>query len=255
MNLIELPCDRILADPENNVSRSDLDPAQCQDIALSIQEQGLIMPVAVRPIGEDREVGSQFSHELVMGFRRFTAVSVNLGLPKIKAFVRECTPEEARILNLTENLQRKNLSFWEQARGLKLAFPADTPRPVIQKALGYSDDWVKVRWKVWTLPNSVIEQIEAGLLSAAEVSIILQQERSKMLSIAKKLRTGKKAGKTIKDLERGMTNRKAHRSKTECKKMMTAAMERDKMDAVHALRYACGEISDTSLLDLLDNPQ
>jgi ParB-like chromosome segregation protein Spo0J len=191
-----------------------------------------------------------------MGFRRFTAVSVNLGLPEIKAFLVECTKSEARIMNLTENLQRKDLSFWEEARGLHLAFPPETSRQEMCRLLGYSDDWVKTRWRLQEMDQSVQDQVAAGLLGAAEVNIIIQQKTATgQKQVAAKLRAGKRAGKTIKDLQRGLTNRKSHRSKKEVMAMMTKCMERGSMDAVHALRYASGEISDTSLLDYLDNPQ
>ena len=251
MNLLTIPCSDILADPDDNVSRSDLCPADCADIASSIASNGLMQPVTVR-----KSDGVGHRYELVMGFRRFTAVSINLGEPEIKAFVVDCTKEQARIMNLTENLQRKDLSFFEEARGLRLAFPPETPRKVIGQQLGYSDDWVKTRWRLHSLPKAIQDQVEAGLLGAAEVNIIQQQaDRAAQLSTANKLRAGKKAGKTIKDLQRTLTNRKAHRSKKDVMRMMTVCMEKGRMDAVHALRYACGEISDTSLIDYLDNPQ
>lgn len=253
MNLLTIPCRDIRADPEDNVSRCDMTPHLCQDIAASIEVSGLMQPVTVRKT-DNPEAG--YRYELVMGFRRFTAVSVNLGQLEIKAFVVECTKAEARIMNLTENLQRKDLTFWEEARGLRLAFPPETPRPKIMKALGYSDDWVKVRWRIDELPKEVQDQVREGLLGSAEVNIIQQmKDRDSKIKAARKLMAGKRAGKTIKDLQRDLTNRKNHRSKAEVKKMMTICMEKDCMEAVHALRYASGEISDTLFLDLLDNPQ
>lgn len=252
MNLLTIPVHDILADPADNVSRSDMSPELCKDIAASIEVNGLMQPVTVRKSDNPE---SLYRYELVMGFRRFTAVAVNLGQSEIKAFLVDCTKEEARIMNLTENLQRKDLSFWEEARGLGLAFPEGTKYATIAAALGYSETWVRNRYSLMSMPIEIQQQAEAGLLGAAEVGIILQQEEKDRIKVANKLRAGKKAGKTIKDLQRTLTKRKNYRSKSECKKMMTKCMERGSMDAVHALRYASGEISDTLLLDLLDNPE
>ena len=129
-----IPCDSILADLSNNCSRQDLTPEDCEDLAASIEVNGLQQSVVVRPTPE---YGSETPkpYQLVIGYRRFTAVSVNLGLTEIECTVREYTDEEAKIANVIENLQRKDISFWEECCALRIAFPDDTKTKQIQISL------------------------------------------------------------------------------------------------------------------------
>lgn len=246
MNVQEIPVSQINNDPAFNVCRSNLSPADCEDIAQSIQVHGLQIPVLVRPVEGLK------GYELVSGFRRFMAVSVNLGLETIPAFVREMSAEEARILNVIENLQRVDLTFWNQCCAIKAAFSDLGKQTDIANALGKSRQWVKKRVQLWELPEQLLIQIEAGLISPSEVDIIIQQDEKDRLRAAAKLRAGKAAGESIRDLQRDLTGRQNSRSKTQVKKVMTVCMEQGHEAAVHALRYATGEISDTLLYELLE---
>ncbi len=239
-------CDLIDADPKDNASREPFSPESCQELAATIEATRLIQPITVRPVGDRFAV--------FVGFRRFTAVSVNLGREEIACNIEEVTREEGLILNVIENLQRQDLSYWEQCSGLKAAFPEDSSMIDISTKISYSSSWVRLRWLFWELPESIREGVRSGEYGPADISIILQQPPEERVRAASRLKAGKATGETLKDLQRGLTGRKNHRSKAEVKRMMTVAMEMDKMDAVHMGRYACGEISDTLLIELLDNP-
>ncbi len=244
--LRDIRCDLIDADPNDNASREPFAPETCQELAATIDASRLIQPVSVRPVGD--------RYALFIGFRRFTAVAVVLGQDEIACYVFDVTREQGLIENVIENLQRQDLSYWEQCSGLKHAFPDESSMKDISTKICYSSSWVRLRWLFWELPKSIRDGVQSGEYGPADISIILQQPPEDRIRAATRLRSGKAAGESLKNLQRGLTGRKNHRSKTEVQRMMTVAMEMDKMDAVHMGRYACGEISDTLLIELLDNP-
>lgn len=91
--------------------RQAFDPDQLKELVESIKEHGVLQPVLLRPKDEGE------GYELVAGERRYRAAK-EAGETEIPAVVRELTPSEAYGLALTENLQREDLSPWEEARGL-----------------------------------------------------------------------------------------------------------------------------------------
>lgn len=87
--------------------RKQFDEDAIQEIAASIKEKGVIQPILVRPVGDDL-------YELVCGERRYRG-SVIAERPDIPIYIREMTDDEALILQITENLQRKDVHPMEEA--------------------------------------------------------------------------------------------------------------------------------------------
>lgn len=80
-------------------------------LAENIRQYGLIQPVSVRPIGNGR-------YELIAGERRLRACSL-IGESRIKATILDVTEQEAALLAMAENLQREDLSYFEEAEGYR----------------------------------------------------------------------------------------------------------------------------------------
>ena len=77
-----------------------------QELADSIERNGLINPIMVKPIGSGK-------YEVVAGHRRFEAVK-RLGLPHIECNVTDETSEKDLMLaQIAENVQRKDMSALE----------------------------------------------------------------------------------------------------------------------------------------------
>lgn len=90
--------------------RTVFDPEKLRELADSITASGVLQPILVRP-----RSGGRF--ELVAGERRLEASKL-AGRPGVLARVREVDDLTAATIALTENLQRENLSPWEEAQGL-----------------------------------------------------------------------------------------------------------------------------------------
>ena len=93
--------------PTQNYRKMD-DQDDVSTLMASIKRNGLLQPVVVK------KNGSKF--ELLAGNRRFTAVK-KLGSKTIDAVIRPGR-ESKRVINLIENIQRKNPSSYEVGRGL-----------------------------------------------------------------------------------------------------------------------------------------
>jgi ParB family transcriptional regulator, chromosome partitioning protein len=102
--LRELPLDRIQRGRYQ--PRTGMDAAALEDLANSIRAQGVVQPILVRPLPDER-------FEIIAGERRWRA-----GLAVIPAVVRRVPDAAALALALIENIQRENLNPLEEAGAL-----------------------------------------------------------------------------------------------------------------------------------------
>ncbi|MBR6182519.1 MAG: ParB/RepB/Spo0J family partition protein [Prevotella sp.] len=101
----EIPLDQIEANP--NQPRRDFDPETLQDLANSIRVLGIVQPITLRQIGDDR-------YQIVAGERRWRA-SIEAGLTTIPAYIRTIDDESVMEMALVENIQREDLNAIEIA--------------------------------------------------------------------------------------------------------------------------------------------
>ncbi len=87
---------------KTNVRKS---PGDVGDLVDSVKQKGVLEPVLARPVGG--------RYELVVGSRRFEAAKI-AGLKKMPAMVRPMTDEEAIIVSLIENVQRRDIEPEEE---------------------------------------------------------------------------------------------------------------------------------------------
>jgi len=122
---------------KTNVRKSLGDVGELVD---SVREKGILEPILARPIGG--------RYELVVGSRRFEAAKI-AGLKKIPAIIRPMTDEEAIIVSLVENIQRRDIEPEEEYDAI-VALRKANPRAYgsseqVAKALGKSKRYVDDR--------------------------------------------------------------------------------------------------------------
>jgi ParB family chromosome partitioning protein len=96
--------------PNPRQPRRFFDSDALRGLAVSIRKVGLLEDILVRPSGE--------KYEIVLGERRWRASQL-AGLDGISAKVVALDDEEVRLLAITENVQRENLSKVEEAFSFK----------------------------------------------------------------------------------------------------------------------------------------
>ena len=87
------------------------DVGDLSDLKNSIHEHGILQPIVVSPLDQSRYL-------LIAGERRLTA-TIQLGLPTIPALIRTVQDHQRLELQLIENLHRKDLNPFEEARSFK----------------------------------------------------------------------------------------------------------------------------------------
>ena len=88
--------------------RSYMDDAALQTLADSIKTQGIMQPILVREIANDK-------FEIIAGERRWRASQI-AGLDEVPVLVRDIADESALAMALIENIQRKSKSARRSAR-------------------------------------------------------------------------------------------------------------------------------------------
>jgi len=91
--------------------RRQFEPKALQELADSIQQNGLLQPVTVRQVEPE-------GYELIAGERRLMACKM-LHIDKIPAIIERYDDEKSAIFSLIENLQRKDLNYFEEAQGIQ----------------------------------------------------------------------------------------------------------------------------------------
>ena len=95
--------------------RVDMRQDTLEELAKSIQMQGVVQPIVARPL---RKNGNTQRYEIVAGERRWRAAQM-AGLHEIPTVVRVIPDEAAIAMSLIENIQREDLNPLEEARALE----------------------------------------------------------------------------------------------------------------------------------------
>lgn len=111
------------------------------ELQASIEEQGILQPITVQELPNGK-------YEIVTGHRRFAAAQ-KAGVPKVPCVIREVDPKDRVLQQLTENIQREDLSPLDlvQAVARFQQLTGWTNRMLSQR-LGKSDAWVSECLKV-----------------------------------------------------------------------------------------------------------
>jgi ParB/RepB/Spo0J family partition protein len=100
-----IPVDRVESNPEQ--PRLAFNEDTLQELAASIREHGVLQPILVRPVGENR-------FQLIAGERRWRASQI-AGLATIPALVEDIDDDTALEISIIENLQREDISPLDEA--------------------------------------------------------------------------------------------------------------------------------------------
>jgi len=105
LRLTDIPVSAITSNPHQ--PRRAFDEETLAALTASVRELGVLQPILVRPIGDDR-------YELVAGERRWRAAK-RAGLPSVPAIVRDVDDTTSLEHALVENIHRQDLNALEEA--------------------------------------------------------------------------------------------------------------------------------------------
>ena len=136
--------------------RKSFDEEALRELSESIRSYGVLHPLTVRLRGG--------KYELVAGERRLRAAKL-AGLREVPCMVMDVNLEDAGLLALVENLQRRDLNFLEEARGLQqLIRMFGLSQEEAARRIGRSQSAVANKLRLLKLPEDVLEALlENGL--------------------------------------------------------------------------------------------
>jgi ParB family chromosome partitioning protein len=158
--------------------RRDMDPVALEELARSIRAQGLMQPIVVRSIADNR-------YEIIAGERRWRA-SQQAGLERIPALVRNIPDEAAIAMALIENIQRENLSPIEEAMALqRLQQEFQLTQQQVADAVGKSRVSVANLLRLIALPEEIKTMLAHGDLEMGHARALLGLPASKQVEGAR----------------------------------------------------------------------
>lgn len=166
--------DDIWIDEDFN-ARDHITPASVAGLAESIRAEGLYQNPVVQKYF-NKEKGTHF--KVVMGHRRIVAWGLNKRLYPAEApkwdtinckVVEPLLDSEARIMNLKENMERKNLNMLEEAKSVAVFKKDGVPMLKVAKDLGVSKKWVEIRYGLLGLPEEIQRRAAANFLTQYQV--------------------------------------------------------------------------------------
>src|SRR3990167_9576265 len=137
--------------------RREMDPQALEDLANSIRTQGVIQPLIVRPIGDNR-------HEIIAVERRLRAAQL-AGLTEVPVIIRHIPDEAAVAIALIENIQREDLNPIEEAIAIdRLIEEFSMTHQQLAETIGKSRTTVTNLLRLLALPNTVKTMLERGFI-------------------------------------------------------------------------------------------
>ncbi len=175
-----LPIEALSPDPGQ--PRKHFDRARLEQLAGSIQTQGIIQPIVVSPI---RDTGEYI---IVAGERRWRAAQIT-GLHDVPVVVREANDHERLELGLVENIQRADLNPVEEARAYKhLMVLRDYTHDELADRVGKDRSTISNTLRLLKLPDKVQDLVRDGTLSMGHARALLGlATESSMLELAREI--------------------------------------------------------------------
>lgn len=136
--------------PNPDQPRKTFEPEALAELAESIRVHGILQPLAVRRLGGGR-------YELIAGERRLRAAML-CGLSELPCLVVEADRMNSCLLSLIENLQRRDLDFWEEAKALeRLISVYGLSQEEAAAKVGKSQSAVANKLRLLRLPEEALE--------------------------------------------------------------------------------------------------
>ena len=164
--------------PNRFQPRDFFDPEELQALTQSIRENGILMPILVRHVGDDN---SRF--EIVAGERRWRAAQA-AQLHEVPIIVKELDDRQSLEVALIENVQRQDLTALEEAEGYRRLMEefANTQED-LARVVGKSRSHVANIMRLLGLPHSVKALLQDGSLSAGHGRALLGAEDPETMAL------------------------------------------------------------------------
>ena len=159
-----LPVDAISPNPGQ--PRKFFSPEGLQELADSITAHGILQPLSVRRAEE--------GYELISGERRLRAARM-AGLEEVPCLIVSADETRSSLLALIENVQRRDLDFWEEAQAIQALLAASgLSQEALARQLGKSQSALANKLRLLKLSPQALELLRRNGLTERHARALLK---------------------------------------------------------------------------------
>jgi len=171
--------------------RKDMDDQALEELAASIKSQGIIQPIVVRQVDNDK-------YEIIAGERRWRGAQI-AKLDVVPCLVKNIADDAAVAIALIENIQREDLNAMEEAQALeRLMIEFNLTHQQVADAVGKSRTTVTNLMRLNGLQTAVKTLLEHGDIEMGHARALLAIEGDLQSELAKQVAD---AGMTVRQTE------------------------------------------------------
>ena len=161
-------------EPNRSQPRKEFDEKALSELAESISKHGLLQPLLVRPL----PLGG---YQIVAGERRYRACRM-AGITEVPVIIRELGDTETMEIALIENLQREDLTPIEEALGYQVLIEEHGfSQEEVAQSVGKSRPAITNALRLLKLPQSILDLVSDGKISAGHARALLTLEDEKLM--------------------------------------------------------------------------
>lgn len=162
--VLDIPLERIQPNPYQ--PRREIDSQELWELSQSIRTYGLIQPIVVRQV--------ESAYQIVAGERRYRACCL-LGMKSMPAIVRELNDVKTAAVSLIENIQRKELNYFEEARAYSLLINHfDMTQDELARKTGKRQSSIANKLRLLRLAEPVRELIDPSIITERHARALLK---------------------------------------------------------------------------------
>jgi ParB family chromosome partitioning protein len=157
-----------------------MSPEPLKELADSIRVQGIIQPIIVRLVADDK-------YEIIAGERRWRAAQ-QASLQEVPVVIKEIDDRSAMAIALIENIQREDLNALEESEALRrLLDEFEMTHQQVADSVGKSRTTVSNLLRLLDLQNEVKILLGKGLIEMGHARALLALEGEKQIELANKV--------------------------------------------------------------------
>lgn len=165
-DIVNIPTEKLLPNPYQ--PRHKFVSEDMLSLANSIKENGVLQPLLIR------RINNSDYFEIIAGERRLRA-SILANLSTVPCLILDCDYEQSAMISILENIQRSDLTFFEEATALgQLINSFGLTQTEIAKRLGKSQSTLSNKIRLLSLPVDVRYYIEKEGLTERHARALLK---------------------------------------------------------------------------------
>ena len=185
--------------------RKEFSKEKIQELAQSIKENGLIQPIIVR---QSPVIG----YEILAGERRYRA-SIAAGLSEVPVIIKKLSDQDMMVHSIIENLQREDLNPIEEAKAYQSLIEKGYTHADIAEKMGKSRPYITNLVRLLTLPDFILNEVEAGKLSQAHARLLIQLSTDEQKKLLYRIQTEDLSVRQVEHLLKEEKNKKKSKEK------------------------------------------